>query len=75
MDYYWMPDIERSFEELKNRFTTAPILTHFDLSKKCIIGTDPSDFALGAILFLKDHQGMLHPIAFHSQPFQSAEIN
>jgi hypothetical protein len=70
-----MPEMEKVFEELKNQFTTAPILTHFDLTKTCIAETDASDFTLGAILSQKDEEGRLHPIAFHSRKFQSAEIN
>jgi hypothetical protein len=62
--------MEKSFEELKNRFTTAPILTHFDLTKTCIVETDVSDFTLVAILSQKDDKGRLH-----SRIFQPAEIN
>jgi hypothetical protein len=61
-----MPEMEQSFAELKNQFTTAPILTAFNLTKTCIIETDPSDFAQGAILSQNDDEGRLHPIAFHS---------
>jgi hypothetical protein len=46
--------MEESFEALKKRVTTAPILTHFDLTKECIVETDVSDFTLGAILSKKD---------------------
>jgi hypothetical protein len=45
-DWYWMLEMEKSFEELKNRFTTALILTDFDPMKTCIVETDPLDFAL-----------------------------
>jgi hypothetical protein len=67
--------MQKSFEDLKNRFTTAPILSHFDPMKTCIVETDASDFALGAILSQKDHKGRPHPIAFHSRKFQPTEIN
>jgi hypothetical protein len=66
--------MEESFEALKERFTIAPILTHFDPIKICIIDTDASDFALGVILSQKDEDGRLHPIAFYSRKFQLAEI-
>jgi hypothetical protein len=66
-DWHWTSEMEESFEVLKERFTTAPILTHFDPTKTCIVETDASDFALGAILSQKDEDGRLHPIAFHSQ--------
>jgi hypothetical protein len=68
-----MPEMKKSFEELKNQLTTALILTHFDQTKTCIVETDASDFALGAILSQKDDEGRLHPIAFHSRKFEPVE--
>jgi len=40
-----------------------------------IIETDASDFAIGAVLSQRDKEGRLHPVAFHSQKSQPAEIN
>jgi hypothetical protein len=65
----------KSFKELKNRFTTAPIFTHFDLAKSCIVETDASDFTLGAIFSQNDDERRFHQIAFQSRKFQPAEIN
>ena len=72
--WIWSPEAEKAFQELKQRFTTAPILAHFDATKPVIIETDASDFALGAVLS-KREEGHLHPVAFHSRKFQPAEIN
>jgi hypothetical protein len=74
-DWRWTPEIEESFEGLKEQFTTPLILTHFDPTKECIVETDASDLALGAILSDKDEEGRLHPIAFHSRKFQPSEMN
>jgi len=71
----WNYKAERAFEELKQRFTSAPILSHFDAQKPVIIETDASDFAIGAVLSQRDSEGRLHPVAFHSRKFQPAEIN
>jgi len=71
----WNPEAEAAFKELKKRFTTAPILAHFDPTKPVIIETDASDFALGAVLSQRDDENRLHPVAFHSRKFQPAEIN
>ena len=65
----WNPEAEKAFQELKQRFTTAPILAHFDAQQPVIIETDASDFALGAILSQRDNEGRLHPVAFHSRKF------
>jgi len=72
--WIWSPEAEKAFQELKQRFTTAPILAHFDATKPVIIETDASDFALGAVLSERE-EGHLHPVAFHSRKFQPAEIN
>ena len=62
----WNPEAERAFTELKQRFTTAPILAHFDAKQPVIIETDASDFAIGGILSQRDDENRLHPVAFHS---------
>jgi hypothetical protein len=67
--------MELAFDELKRRFTTAPILGHFDPRKVCVVETDASDFALGAVLSQKGDNGRLYPVAFHSRKFTPAEIN
>ena len=71
----WNQQVEKTFQELKKRFTTAPILSHFDAQKPVIIETDASDFAIGAILSQRDSEGRLHPVAFHSRKFQPVKIN
>jgi len=73
--WVWTKEAEEAFRELKNRFTSAPILAHFDAQKPVIIETDASDFAIGAVLSQRDIKGRLHPVAFHSRKFAPAEIN
>jgi len=73
--WVWNDKAEASFEELKQRFTTTPILAHFDAQGPVIIETDASDFAIGVVLSQRDEEGKLHPVAFHSRKFQPAEIN
>jgi len=71
----WTKEAETAFKELKHRFTSAPILAHFDAQRPVIIETDASDFAIGAILSQWDEEKRLHPVAFHSRKFTPAEIN
>jgi len=71
----WNEEAETAFKDLKRRFTTAPILAHFDAQRPVLIETDASDFAIGAVLSQRDDEGRLHPVAFHSRKFQPAEIN
>ena len=61
----WGLDQDKAFEELKRRFTSAPILAHFYPDRKRVIETDATDLALGCIL--SQYLGKrLHPVAFHS---------
>ena len=41
------------FEELKERFTTEPVLVTLDLNKKMRMEVDASDFATGGVLLIK----------------------
>ena len=60
----WQAECHEAFNMLKKRFTSAPILRHFDPELPCVIECDASDFAIGAILSL-EVEGRLHPVAFH----------
>ena len=73
-DFHWGREQEEAFEDLKKRFTTAPILSHLDHGRKTVVETDASDFALGCVL--SQYQGRrLHPVAFHFRKLNSAERN
>ncbi|MBW0549445.1 hypothetical protein O181_089160 [Austropuccinia psidii MF-1] len=62
------------FPILKEAFTTAPILSHFNPSLPTIVDTDASDYALGAVLSQVNDSGK-HPIAFDSCKLLPAELN
>ena len=70
----WGPEQDKAFPELKQRFTSAPILASFYPDRKTVIETDGSDFALGCIL--SHYLGKrLHPVAFHSRILNDEERN
>ncbi len=74
-EFIWSPSAQQAFDTLKSAFTTAPVLAHFDPSRKIVVETDASDFAIGCILSQYDEHGILHPVAFYSRKFTLAEIN
>jgi hypothetical protein len=74
-DWQWNPEKEKAFVSLKERFTTAPVLSHYNPKQQCFVETDVSDFALGAGLSQKGSDEMLHLIAYHSRKCSPAEIN
>lgn len=71
----WSDSQQKVFDELKTRFTSAPILAHPDPSRQFVVETDASDFAMGAVLSHLDDDGVLRPVAFWSRKFQGAELN
>ena len=56
----------KSFQFLKNSFTTAPILTHWEPDQPLVVETDTSVYTLAAIISMQTSEGKLHPIPFHS---------
>ena len=73
-NFFWLDEFGRAFEELKQRFTSAAILRHYDPELQYIIECDASDFAIGAVL-LQELEGRLHPVTFHSSKIKKHEIN
>jgi len=74
-DWKWTNKAERAFKELKTRFTSDPILAHFEPERPVIVESDASDFALGAVLSQRDDDNRLQLNEFHSGKFAPAEIN
>ncbi|MBW0493495.1 hypothetical protein O181_033210 [Austropuccinia psidii MF-1] len=64
----------RKFPQLKEAFTIAPNLFHFNPSLPTIVETDASDYALGAVLSQVTDSGK-NPIAFDSHKLLPAELN
>lgn len=66
----------QAFNQLKQRFTTAPILHHPDPELPFVVEVDASNTGLGAAL--SQRQGSppkLHPCAFYSRKLNAAERN
>ena len=72
--FKWGSAQDKAFEELKTRFTTAPILIHFNPLSDTVVETDASDYALGCVLSQYVDK-KLHPVAFHSRKFSPTERN
>ena len=72
--FEWKQEAGKVVMQLKEAFTSAPILRHFNLELQVIIDTDASNFAIGCILSQKWEE-RLHPVAFHSRKMTPAEMN
>jgi hypothetical protein len=73
--FIWSDECSQSFETLKQAFTTAPILRHFDYDREIIVETDASDYVSAGVLSQYDDAGILHPIAFFSKKHTPTECN
>ncbi|KAI2661314.1 Transposon Tf2-6 polyprotein [Labeo rohita] len=72
----WSPVAIQAFEELRRRFTTAPILHHPDPNRPFLVEVDASSTGVGAVL--SQRQGLppkTVPCAFYSHKLSPAERN
>ncbi|PNF41072.1 hypothetical protein B7P43_G06245 [Cryptotermes secundus] len=73
-EWKWLEEEQTSFELLKSKLTSSPLLQYPDFNKPFILTTDASGYAIGAIL----SQGKLgndKPIAYASRTLNQAELN
>lgn len=73
--FSWSPEADSAFNTLKKAIISDPILRHYNADLPCLIETDASDFALGAVCSQTDSQGNTHPIAYYSRKLLPAEQN
>ncbi|KAK3571116.1 hypothetical protein QTP86_001937 [Hemibagrus guttatus] len=72
----WTDQIRTAFQQLKNCFTTAPILRHPDPDLPFVVEVDASSSGLGAVLSQRHGEpSKLHPCVFYSRKLTSAEVN
>jgi len=64
--WFFSDNCHKYFEYLKNSFTTAPILVHWECNWPLVVETNASDYALTAIISMQTSEGEFHPITFHS---------
>src|SRR5207245_5710777 len=65
----------QSFNNLKQAFMTALVLTHFIPDTPITVKTDASDYAVAGILSITCQDGQIHPVAFYSWTLTALELN
>ena len=75
VEYKWGKSENNSFEELKQRMITAPILIMPDFNKQFIIRTDASYDGIGGVLLQKDEENRERPIHYISRSLKPPELN
>ena len=71
--FKWTNDCLASFDMLKQKLTTAPVLTYPDYSKPFILDTDASDTGIGAVLSQVDNEGNERVVAYASRLLSKPE--
>jgi hypothetical protein len=74
VEFHWDPQCQISFEILKQKLSTAPILRGPNWSLPFHICTDASDIALGVVLGQRENQ-VPYAIYFVSKNLSPVEIN
>ena len=62
---YLTPNARQAFTQLRQAFTKALILRHFDLECHIRIETNASDYAIGGVLSQFTDLGRWHPVAYY----------
>jgi transposase InsO family protein len=73
--FVWDAACQKAFTELKEAFTSAPVLAPFDWNKPIIVETDASDYVSAGVLSQYGDDGILRPVAFFSKKHSVAECN
>ena len=67
------PDAPATFQELKMKCLTVPVLAFVDFKKPFLLETDVSIEGLGAVLSQKQDDGWYHPIAYASRGLKAGK--
>ena len=73
--FVWTTECQESFDTLKEKLISAPVLVYPNFSKPFVLETDASIRGLGAVLSQKQSSGKLHPVAFASRALSPPERN
>ena len=72
MRFVWGTHQQEAFESLKRAITQPPVLGMANVSDKCLLQTDVSGVALGAVLS-QERNGVRQPIAYASRTLSAQE--
>ena len=75
VQFEWSHKCQEAFQELKDRLSSAPVLSYPSFEKDFIVETDASVEGIGAVLSQMQEDKLLHPVAFASRTLTPAERN
>ncbi|KAL9950577.1 hypothetical protein ACROYT_G043093 [Oculina patagonica] len=75
VEWKWSEDQQRSFNQLKDKLSNAPVLTHFSETLPLKLDTDASQYGIGAVISHVLPSGEERPIAYASRTLSKSERN
>ena len=74
--FLWSTETQDAFDNLKSKFSSAPVLAYPNRDLPFLVETDSSNFAIGAILSqTSSKDNKIHPVAFFSRSLTATEKN
>ena len=73
--FHWDTECQATFDDLKSRLVSAPVLAYPEFSKDFVLETDASYVGLGAVLSQLQDDGKLHPLSYASRALTAPEKN
>lgn len=74
IQFKWTEECENSFQEIKKRLISSPILAYPDFTKQFIVTVDSSSHGCGGVISQK-YDDYDAPIAYISRTFKKGELN
>ena len=75
VEWKWSEDQQKSFQQLKDKLSNAPVLTHFSDTLPLKLDTDASQYGIGAVISHVLPSGEERPIAYASRTLSNSERN
>ena len=75
VEWKWSTDQQKSFNQIKEKFSSAPVLIHFNEKLLLKLDTDASQYGIGAIISHILSFGEERPIAYASRTLSKSERN
>ena len=72
--FVWDGICEDSFQKLKEKMASSPVVGMMDYNKKIIVKTDASNFGVGALLLNEDHLGVRNVIEYAGFSFNETQM-